>query len=270
MKKQRIEQANMAYLDQGCGHPILMGHSYLWDAHMWHPQITDLQKNYRCIAPDLWSHGQSDVLTHSVYTIPHLANDCWQFAQSLALKKFALIGLSVGGMWATELALNHPESISALVLMDTYVGAEPVTTQAVYLGMMKELEADRQFTTNFASKVAPYFFAKDTAREQPELVESFIQSLLAVPAQHIPGKVALGRAIFTRDSLLKKLTQIKVPTLVIVGEEDLPRPPAEAQEMVGLIPNAQLEIIPKAGHICTIEQPERVNQVLRNFLNQHC
>ena len=244
--------------------------SYWWDAQMWHPQIADLQKNYRFIVPDLWRHGQSGALTHSTYTIATLANDYWQFSQSLALKKFALIGLSVGGMWATEMALNQPEAISALVLMDTYVGAEPKTTQAVYLGMLNEIEAAQQLTADLAGNVAPYFFAKDTFREKPEVVKTFIQSLITAPAQHIAGKVALDRAIFTRDCLLNKLSQIKVRTLVIVGAGDLPRPVAEAQEMVKLIPNARLEIIPKAGHICTLEQPERVNQVLREFLNQHC
>lgn len=269
MNKIQLNQANMAYLDQGSGHPIVMGHSYLWDAHMWQPQINVLSKNYRCIVPDLWSHGQSAPLAQSTYTLTSLGEDYWQFTQALQLKQFTLIGLSVGGMWATHIALNYPHAVSALVLMDTYVGREPVETQTTYLGMMDELERDGQFTPAFAKKVAPYFFARDAIQTQPTLVENFIQGLYAIPRTHITGKVALGRAIFTRPSLLEQLAQIHIPTLIIVGEEDLPRPPKEAQAMAKLIPNAQLEIIPQAGHISCLEQPGRVNEVLLKFLAQH-
>lgn len=268
MKTYTINQANMAYLDEGNGHPLLMGHSYLWDARMWQPQIQYLQTNYRCIAPDLWSHGQSDPLPQHSYSIATLAEEYWQFTQTLSLAKFAVIGLSVGGMWATQLALNYPQAISALVLMDTYVGAEPKDTQQTYLGMMDELEQDACFTEKFAAKVAPYFFAKNTGLEQPQLVTRFIDSLLTTPPSHITGKVALGRAIFTRTCLLEKLRQIHIPTLIIVGEEDLPRPPKEAREMTKLLPNARLEIIPKSGHICTVEQPDYVNEILEDFLQR--
>lgn len=269
MERMRINQATMAYLDTGCDYPLVMGHSFLWDANMWRPQIAHLQQRYRCIVPDLWSHGQSDPLPQPAYSIEQLADDYWQLCQTLLLKKFALIGLSVGGMWATQLTLQHPEAVSALVLMDTYVGAEPQQSQRVYLGMMDELERNYEFTPKFAAQVAPYFFARDTAQHRPELVKTFVQSLHDTPPTHIIGKIALGRAIFNRSCLLEQLRQIKIPTLIIVGEEDLPRPPREAQEMLKHIPNAQLAIIPRAGHICTMEQPEYVNDVLTRFLNTY-
>jgi pimeloyl-ACP methyl ester carboxylesterase len=269
MKKQIIGKANMAYLDVGQGYPVVMGHSFLWDADMWHPQLTMFRDNYRCIIPDLWSHGQSDPLPEAMYSIEKLAEDYWQFTQALGLKKFALLGLSVGGMWAAHIALAHPEAVSALVLMDTYLGAEPEATQKVYLGMIDEIERNNQFTPEFAYKVAPYFFAEDTNKNQPALVSDFIISLREAPGNHIAGRVALGKAIFTRSCLLNKLKQIKVPTLIVVGEEDIARPPHEALEMARYIPNAEIEIIPKAGHICTLEQPNYVNEVLKRFLENN-
>lgn len=268
MKKQ-IAGHTLSYQDQGKGHPLLLGHSFLWDSQMWAPQIACLKETYRCIAPDLWSHGQSDPLPQPTTTLEKLANDYWDFTQALSLEKFAVIGLSVGGMWAVHMALAHPESISALVLMDTSVEAEPAPTQKVYFAMMDELAKDKKFTPSFADKVAPYFFAKNTAVEQPQLVGSFINSLLVTPENHIAGKVALGRAIFSRDSLMTQLFQIKIPTLVVVGEEDIPRPVKEAEAMARCIPGADLVVIPKAGHICTLEQPERVNEVLNTFLEKH-
>ncbi len=268
LKNKTIKQARMAYWDEGTGFPILFGHSFLWDARMWQAQITCLKKDYRCIAPDLWSHGESDPLPHDDYSLESLADDYWQFMQSLSLQECAIIGLSVGGMWAAHLALMHPEAVTALVLMDTYVGSEPEVTKTVYLNLLHEMAAHPKVAPQFARKVAPYFFAKTTQQEKPELVEDFIEHLSAVPSEHIIGKVSLGKAIFNRQSLLDKLKSIRVPTLIVVGAEDLPRPPHEAKEMAALIPNAQLEIIPKAGHICTVEQPAYVNEVLNHFLSK--
>lgn len=266
MNKCMVKQASMAYRDEGQGHPVVMGHSFLWDADMWQAQTLQLKKTYRCIVPDLWSHGKSDPLPYESCSLETLAEDYWQFTQALSLEKFALIGLSVGGMWAAHLALAHPEAVSALVLMDTYVGEEAAIPQAIYMGMLDEMASGNRVDSELATEIAPYFFGKNTKDEQPQLIEDFIQKLLASPEQHIPGKVALGRAIFNRQSILHKLKNIDVPTLIIVGAEDLPRPPQEAQEMAKLIPNAQLEIVPKAGHICTVERPQYVNDLIDRFL----
>lgn len=269
MKQQSIKQANMAYWDEGTGHPILFGHSFLWDAAMWQAQTALLKKNFRCIVPDLWSHGQSDPLPNDTYTLETLADDYWQFSQSLSLPKFTAVGLSVGGMWAAHLALAHPEAVSALVLMDTFVGDEPTASKNTYLGLLDVMASDNKVSTTLAQKIMPYFFANDTPKEQPELIEQFMKRLISTPPEHIAGKVALGKAIFNRRSLLEDLSQIRVPTLIIVGEEDLPRPPKESREMAALIPNAQLAIVPKAGHICTVEQPDYVNGILHEFLSAH-
>lgn len=269
MKKQVVGHGSLAYQDEGQGHPLLLSHSFLWDSNMWAPQIQTLKQQYRCIAPDLWSHGQSDPLPQATRSIEDLANDHYQFANSLSLQKFGLVGLSVGAMWATHLALSHPESVSVLVIMDSYLGSEPFESQRVYFDMMDQLDRDKRITTEFADMVAPYFFARETAKENPALVHAFIQRLINTRPDQIQGISGLGRAIFSRNCLLDKLPDIKVPTLIVVGEDDMPRPPSEARKMAELIPNAELAIIPKAGHICTLEQPALVNEVLQDFLSKH-
>lgn len=269
MKKQRLPHGEMAYYESGKGRPVVFGHSFLWDHAMWQPQLAAFSTQYRCIAPDLWSHGQSDPLPEKTNTIENLADHYWQFTQALGVSECALIGLSVGGMWAVHYALTHPNAVKVLVLMDTFVGAEPEASQKVYFGMMDKLEADNAFTPALADTVAPYFFSPVTTKENPALVSAFIQSLLNTPSNHILGKVNLGRAIFSRTDLLARLSQIQVPTLIVVGEDDLPRPPGEAQAMAKCLPNAELAIIPKAGHICTLEQPTIVNEVLQTFLKKH-
>ena len=186
--------------------------------------------------------------------------------QQLGLHEFAIVGLSVGGMWGVQMTLEHPKAISALVIMDTYVGAEPETTQKQYLGMLAKMVADQKISAELAVGIAPLFFSPKTAQHKPEMIQTLKNQLMALPSHHIAGIAALGKTIFTRDCLLERLSEIQQPTLVMVGEDDIPRPPAEAKEMAKRLPNSELVIIKDAGHIANLEQPEQVTKALSAFL----
>ena len=70
-----INKKQMSYVERGKGFPILLGHSFLWDKHMWNPTIEELSKNYRCIAPDLWGHGDSSLLENDIYSVEEITED---------------------------------------------------------------------------------------------------------------------------------------------------------------------------------------------------
>ncbi len=261
-----INGRNLHYTDQGEGFPILFGHSFLWDERMWAPQLAALSQQYRCLVVDLWDHGQSDHLNADSYTMKQLADDYWQFTQNLGLEKFAIVGLSVGGMWGVQLTLDHPEAVSALVIMDTYVGAEPEVTQKKYLAMMADMVAKKGVSAELATVIAPLFFSPKTCANNPEIVQALKARLMAMPADNIPGIVTLGKMIFTRDCLLARLPEIKQPTLVGVGADDIPRPPSEAKDMADRLHNGKLAVIKNAGHIANLEQPDEVTKLLSSFL----
>jgi pimeloyl-ACP methyl ester carboxylesterase len=256
------------YQDVGKGYPVLFGHSYLWDSNMWAPQIESLSKEYRCIAVDLWDHGSSTHLNTPTYSIPQLADDYWALLEHLGISECAVIGLSVGGMWGTELALKHPQAITALALMDTYVGAEPEATQIKYFALLDIIEQAKGFPPALIEQITPLFFSPTTLSENPTLISRFKESLTRTEEQNVSGIVTLGRAIFSRQGLLDKLPSIMQPTLVITGKDDIPRPPSEAEEMAHLLPNADLHIIENAGHICNLEKPHVVTNILKSFLSQ--
>lgn len=254
------------YLDEGEGFPILLGHSFLWDSTMWAPQLKVLSKQYRCLVPDLWDHGQSGHLNAEHYTLKQLSEDYWQFTQQLGLEKFAVLGLSVGGMWGAQLTLDHPAAVSALVLMDTYVGAEPEETQKRYLGLLAAMKAMKCVSEELATIIAPLFFSPTV---KPSMVQCLKEDLMAIPPDNIPGIAVLGHMIFTRDCLLTQLSEIKQPVLVMVGADDIPRPPKEAKIMADILPNGRLEIIENAGHIANLEQVDTVTHLLSSFLTEH-
>lgn len=258
----------MYYHDSGQGFPLVFGHSFLWDATMWEPTIEELSANYRCIAPDLWAHGRSDIPDNSPYTIEKIAADMMNFLQALKLQNFVIIGLSLGGMWGTHLALNYPDYLAGLVLMDTYVGAESQASRNYYLQMMADVEQAGRISPLLVEQLMPLFFSSVTIEKKPEFLEKWKQKLLAFKGEKLSAIFSIGASIVNRNSLLNQLNSITCPSLLLVGENDQARPPHESVEMASHLQNAQLEIIPHAGHISNLEQPEIVNAILKQFLSK--
>lgn len=258
------------YQDIGEGYPILLGHSYLWTSDMWKPQLKNLSQEFRCIAVDLWNHGQSGCLNAKNYTIEQLADDYWDLMKHLGISAFAVVGLSVGGMWGAHLALTHPDAVSALVLMDTFVGSESQVTRQKYFKLLDHLEKEECFTNSLLDQITPLFFSPHALAHQPQLVDDFRRTLSTIKKEKIPGIVALGKAIFSRNCILNQLPLLTQPTLVLAGRDDIPRPPREAEEMARYLLKAELSIVENAGHISNLEQPSIVNTILLNFLRKAC
>lgn len=268
MPRITIKARAMNYDDQGSGFPIVFGHSYLWDSTMWKPQVEALSAAYRCIVPELWGHGHSEPPPTTPYSVEEIAEDMWTFTQALGLKKFALVGLSVGGMWGAHLALNHPEAVSALVLMDTYLGPELAETRTRYFSMLQIVEECGTIPASMQDSIVPLFFSPVTEQKTPDIITRFKSDLTSHGKTRIPGIVGIGRGIFSRTSKLDRLPEIMAPTLVLVGADDQSRPPCEAQQMAESIPDARLEVIADAGHISNLEQPGQVTKLLANFLEK--
>ena len=243
---------------------VLLGHSYLWSKHMWEPQLEALAKNFRLIIPDLWSHGESDELPENAHSLTGMAECYFKMMQQLNIATFSIIGLSVGGMWGAELALAHPEAVTGLVMMDTFIGSEPEKSQKEYLGLIKIL---RQvgFNKTIINVICPFFFSSKTPKTQPDIIKNFKHFLANIKKGSLKGIAEIGNIIFTRSNQLKKLTGLKMPVLIIVGKDDTARPPKEAHEMAM---HAKCDVIEieDGGHICNIEQPIAVSKHLDAFL----
>ena len=268
MPRATIEGKSCFYQDLGNGYPILFGHSYLWSSKMWEPQIKELSKRFRCIVPDLWDHGGSDHLDKKETSIELLSNQGWKLMEHLGISEFAIIGLSVGGMWGAELAFKHPEAVKALVLMDTFLGSEPEQTKKKYFFLLDTLEKEKRFSNALLDQIVPLFFSPFTANSNPGLIHHFRNTLAEIKQENIPGITSIGRAIFSRECKLNSLSKLEQPTLFIVGKDDIPRPPMESQKMASYVLNSKVKVIEKAGHISNLEQPESVTAILEDFINK--
>ncbi len=266
MPKVKVNNKNINYQDVGKGNVILFGHSFLWDRDMWQKQVEMLSKDYRCIVPDLWGHGESDTLDKPVTSLQELANDHLELMDKLDVEKFSIVGLSVGGMWGAYIAAKHPQRVEKLVLCDTDLGKEPFLKKMKYFAMIKMMEKAKCVTPGLIKKVVPIFFSKETMKNNDELVSYFQNKLSDIDEKHVPTISTLARAIFWRDNYLEQLKGIKAETKIIVGAEDIARPPHESKRLAKLIPNSSLSIIDNAGHIPSREQPEAMNELLKGFL----
>lgn len=264
-----IDGQPLHYVDQGTGPVVVLGSSYLWDHPMWAPQIAALSQQYRVIVPELWGHGQSGPLPAQTRSLDDLARQTLALLDKLDIASINLVGLSVGGMWGARLALLAPQRINSLVLMDTYLGAEPEATRQYYFSLFKMIEDAGAIPEQLLDVIAPIFFRPGIDRESA-LYQDFRKSLQDYSRERLlQSIVPLGRLIFSREDLLEQLPRLdKDTTLVMCGDQDKPRPPAESREMAELI-DCSLVLIPDAGHVSARENPEFVNEALLTFLANH-
>ncbi|CAI1838496.1 3-oxoadipate enol-lactonase 2 [Serratia entomophila] len=254
---------HLTYLDVGSGFPLLLGHSYLFDRHMWTPQLVALAKHYRVIVPDLWGHGDSPALPASHSSLSDIANDHLNLMDRLGIKEFGVIGLSVGGMWGAELAAIAPERVKLLALMDSYLGDETEEARQRYFGMLAAVEQAGVIASPILEYVAAQFYS-DNAPDS--LMQPLIAHLETIPAQTLRDSVVpLGKMIFGRPDKLALLEKITAAAIVITGEQDKPRPPAEGERMAQILGCSHV-LIPHAGHISNKENPQAVTETLLAFL----
>ncbi|BAJ01902.1 alpha/beta fold hydrolase [Shewanella violacea] len=268
-KQITIDNKRLSYLDIGTGPVLLFGHSYLWDSRMWTPQIEHLSKQYRCIVPELWGHGESDPLPDSTHSLRDISQQMLQLMDSLSIDDFAVIGLSVGGMWGAELALAAPTRVKALVMMNCFIGYEPEVARAKYYAMLDIIKEAQGVPAPLIEQIAPLYFAKNVAQDNPELFNTFKQSLADIDSGRIESICRLGKIIFGRRDTLDDVEQLTLPCLIMTGLEDTVRPVLESYLMHDAINGSEFINIPNAGHISSLEQPDFVNQQLSQFLTKH-
>jgi len=261
-----IDGQPLHYIDQGSGPTVLLAGSYLWDQAMWAPQIAALSQQYRVIALDLWGHGQSGPLPVGTTSLDDIARQALVLLDHLDIERVTLVGLSVGGMWGVRLALSAAHRLNGLVLMDTYLGVEPEPTRQYYFSLLKQIEEAGVITPALLDIIVPIFFRPGIDPQSP-LYQNFRAALAALPTDRLRESIVpMGRITFGREDFMARLGELDgASTLVMCGDQDVPRPPEEAREMAELI-GCPCVLVPEAGHISNLENPEFVSQALLEFL----
>jgi pimeloyl-ACP methyl ester carboxylesterase len=252
------------YESHGEGDPLVLIRGLGSNADHWYAQMPDLSRHYRVITFDNRGIARSTD-PGGPFTIPDMAEDTIRLMNALGIKLAHVLGLSLGGMIAQEMAIRHPQRIKGLILVVTLCGGQHqvVAEEAVREKFQRMVVEDSVDAKIMALDV---FFAPRTIKERPQVLQAYAEVSMKYPA----GMEILQRQweAASRHDTYDRLDRIKAPTLVLTGEEDVLIPPGNSEIMAERIPGAALLVVPGGGHQIMIEQPQACNQAIVGFLQK--
>ena len=265
MPTTRANGIELHYVEAGDGDPLLLIMGFGGDHQAWAFQVPALSASYRVISFDNRGTGRSSV-PDAPYTTRLMADDAVGVLDALGIDRAHVLGVSMGGMIAQELALNHPRRVRSLQLHCTYARSD-----AYMRALMDVWRTVRTKSTaeEWLRTVALWLFSPVTFARRPELVETVIQTGLANPYPFsLTGFVRQGEAVRGHDAL-DRLPALACPTLVSVGEHDVLVPPRFAREIAAAVPKAELRIVDDGAHAYFWERADVFNAMCLDFLAHH-
>jgi pimeloyl-ACP methyl ester carboxylesterase len=243
------------------------GDSVLWimglgnDHRGWAYQVPAFRDRYRCITYDNRDAGQSQ-RADAPYTVADMAEDAVTLLDALDVERAHVIGFSMGGAQAQELAIRHPERVAKLVLCNTYTSRDE---RGAAIFRSRVLLRERLSAEEYQRVTLPWVYTYQDY-QRPGFVERTVQAILddpnPQPDDAFRRQVEATLAVDTEA----RLGRIAAPTLLLFGEEDITTPLRFARVLEAGIPNARLEIVPGAGHGLPWSHPDALNQAVREFL----
>jgi pimeloyl-ACP methyl ester carboxylesterase len=267
----RVNDAEVHITDTGAppGRPdapvVVFGHGLLFSGRMFAPQVAALRGDHRCITVDWRGQGDSPAAPGG-YDMDTLLDDLVGVLDHLGLGAVHYVGLSMGGFVGMRLAARRPERVRTLTLLDTSAGSE-----------------DRVKVVRYRLMAGVYTRVGIGPLRRPVTRILFGRTFLAGPRaagvvrewagvlnrNDRAGTVRAIRGVTDRTAVTPELPRITAPTLVVVGDEDVATPLDKAEAVAAGIPGARLVVVDGAGHSSTVEAPEAVSRLLRDFLEAH-
>jgi len=260
MPRLELGDVRLAYDDDGVGDSVLLVHGFPLGRWIWDAPRRALARRWRVVAPDLRGAGDSDV-PDGPYGMDLLADDLARLCDALRLERVILGGLSMGGYVAFAFWRRHAARVRALLLCDTRATGDDRGEKVI-----RENSAEtalRRGTAAVVDAMLPKLLGPTTLSGRPALVEAVRARLARTDPRGVAGAL---RGMKERPDSTPTLGTITVPTLVLVGGEDALTTPAAARELQAAIPGSRLEVIPGAGHLTPVEEPEQTTAALERFL----
>lgn len=257
-----VEGARIYYEEAGQGAPVVLIHGGFLDRRMWDGQFERLAQRFLTIRYDVRGHGLSR--TDSVSFADH--EDLHRLLESLEVPRATVVGLSLGGLIATDFALAYPEMVSALVLVGT--GLSGYSFEGDDLQTYSEDLTTAFETGGFPAAIEVFTrYWCDGPQREPSQVDGAVREKVLTMLEGSGERWRywqLGRQL--EPPAVDRLTEIGVPTLVLVGGIDMPVIGEIADLIVAQVPSAQKVVIPEVAHMVNMEKPDEFNERLLQFL----
>ena len=263
MPFQRVNGIQIYFEEHGQGEPLLLIQGLGYPSGMWFLQIPALSRHFRTIVFDNRGVGKTDK-PDEPYSVPLMASDAAGLLGALGIQKAHVIGVSLGGYIAQELALKHPDLVDRLVLMATSCGSPRYMelTKALWdeIAKLAGLPPEEILRQGMSFAVTKKFW-----RDSPEMIERSVglrmESLQ--PLYAFTRQSAAAMSFDSRD----RAHLIRQPTLILAGAQDRVMPPVLTEELAKKIPQAQFKVFPNAAHLLFLEEADSVNRILLDFLS---
>lgn len=266
MTRKRLNHIDLNVVDSGTGREtVVLLHGLLFSHRMFDAQVEALGSRFRCVRMDFRGQGDSEV-TKSGYDLDTLADDVIALIESPEIANTGepvhLLGFSMGGMVAQRVALKRPDLLRSLVLMNTSAEREKWSKRPRF-ALLNFIA--RWFGLGIvAPRILPLMFS-DRFIEDPACAAPRERCLAMVTANDRAGVTRAVRGVVSRKSVLDRIHEIKLPTLVITADQDRATSPQKARHMHQRIDGSKLVTIDDSGHMTTAEKPDVVNRALLDF-----
>ena len=247
---------------------VLFIHGFPFDHSMWRHQVEALP-GWECLAPDLRGAGVTDAppppppADPDDYSMAAYARDLTALLDKQSIQRVVLCGLSIGGYIAFELLRQIPARVRAAILCNTKSAAD---TPEAKRGRDVLAEKARSLGARaVAQELIPKVLGRETRERRPDVVGEVTQMMERQPVAGIVGAL---HALRERPDSTPLLERIRVPVLVVAGADDQITPAQGMREMASAIPGAEFVVIPDAGHLAPLEQPDAVNSAMTAFLTK--
>jgi pimeloyl-ACP methyl ester carboxylesterase len=261
VKHVEVEGLRIAYERADEGPPLVLLQGFVGNARStWSRQIDDFSDEFTAVAWDVPGAGRSSDPPES-FTLPDYAESLAGFLDALGLQSVHLVGLSFGGALALEFYRRHPRTVMSLVLASAYAGwAGSLPSEIAEQRLEQSLWASHFPLDEFVATMVPTMFSSAGAIDG---VDEFAASMLEF---HPAGfrAMALACAADLRDVL----PEVQVPTLLLYGDEDVGAPLSVGQALHAAIPHSERVVMPRVGHVSSVEAAERFNLEIRQFLRR--
>ncbi len=262
MSKARIAGAEIEYDVQGKGPAVLFFHAFPLGLFMWDAQAEALAPTHQVIRFDARGFGGSPPGS-SLLTMERIADDGAALLDHLGVGQAVVGGCSMGGYAVFAFVRRHPDRLKGLVLQDTRAGADNEEARKSRATLAEKVR--REGAVAAADAFLPRLLGETTHKERPEVVARIRQRILATSPQGIADALA---GLAARADSFPTLREVRVPSLVVCGAEDVLTPVAESEAIHKGVAGSRLEVIPRAGHLANLENPAAYDAALLSFLGR--
>jgi len=264
MTLAKLGNTEIYYELVGRGDPLVMVRGLGSNADHWYAQVPAFAEKYQLLIFDNRGVARSSD-PGGTCSIADMAADTIALMDAVGISRAHILGLSMGGMIAQEIAINNADRVKSLILVATHCGGDqqvrPSPEVAKLLNDMVYLATDEAKLA-----AAACLFAKQTLETRSEVVQRYVEISLKFPTS--PQIVQKQwEAVMAHDTG-NRLSNVTVPTLALTGSEDVLIPPENATILAERIPNSRIVVIEGGGHQVLVEQPEQCNDAMVQFLEE--